>query len=245
MNLPIAMFHHVDRNPVKSLKGWTISPEKFKLFLDCIVAKGYETITFEDIKALVPGTSKSKKIILTFDDCPASLFDYAIPELLKREMKAVFFIPTAHIGGINHWDVMEQGFEPINLMTSDQLKYLTLQGMEIGSHGHYHKRAVVDQKILAEEIYHSKAVLSKLLNKKIISFAYPYGEIPRNYRDLLKTAGYQFAIGIYSRWQTKLSLRRFGIHQTDTEWSMTFKLGNTYRFMRFFSDPVLRFFKIA
>lgn len=244
MNLPVVMFHHIADNPHPSLKGWTISTKQFNLFLDCITERGYETITFETINLMGANVNLRKKIIITFDDCPASLFDHAVPELLKREMKAVFFIPTAQIGGINSWDVEEQGFEPTRLMSADQLQYLSANGMEIGSHGDNHKRPELNHKISENETHQSKAILTALLGKKIISFSYPYGQIPKHYPALLKSAGYQFATGIYTPFQTQLSLRRFGIHESDTKQSMSFKLGHIYRGLRFISDPLLQLYNL-
>jgi len=244
MNLPIAMFHHIADNSHRSLKGWTISTKQFNNFLDCISEHGYETITFETMNLMGSDVNLSKKIIITFDDCPASLFDHAVPELLKRGMKAVFFIPTAQIGGINSWDVEEQGFEPIRLMSAGELQYLSENGMEIGSHGDNHIRPEPNQKISENETYQSKAILTALLGKKIISFSYPYGQIPKHYTALLKSAGYQFATGIYTPIQTQLSLRRFGIHESDTKKSMSFKLGHIYRGLRFIGDPLLHLYNL-
>lgn len=244
MNLPIAMFHHIADNPHPSLKGWTISTKQFNLFLDCITERGYETTTFETINLMNPNASLNKKIIITFDDCPASLFDYVVPELLRRGMKAVFFIPTAQIGGINLWDVEEQGFEAVRLMSADQLKYLSASGMEIGSHGDNHKRPEPNQEASKNEIHQSKAILTALLGKQITSFSYPYGQIPKHYPALLKSAGYQFAAGIYTPFQTNLSLRRFGIHESDTKQSMSFKLGHIYRGLRFIGDPLLQLYNL-
>lgn len=49
----------------------------------------------------------NKNIIITFDDCPGPCGDFTIPELQKRNMKAVFYIPTAHIGGYYKWNVID------------------------------------------------------------------------------------------------------------------------------------------
>lgn len=67
--------------------------------------------------------SSFKKLILSFDNCPKHLFDFAIPELVKRKMKAVFYMPTANTGGYNSWDE-EKGTARMELMNEADLKEL-------------------------------------------------------------------------------------------------------------------------
>ena len=239
MNIPILMLHHISDAPHHSLAHWCISELKFMLLLDIIVKKGLETTTFEAIRN-TKKQKNNKQIILTFDDCPAQLFDFAVPELIKRNMKAVFFIPTAQIGGYNKWDVDEQGFEKIELMNAQQLRYLSANGMEIGSHGQNHLRASdISNKDYFKRISSSKTFLEQVLSKRVYSFAYPYGELPGNYRKLLKKAGYAYGLSIYRSFPNQHSLRRIGIHQTDDQKSISFKLSKSYRLLRFLTDPLL------
>jgi peptidoglycan/xylan/chitin deacetylase (PgdA/CDA1 family) len=239
MNIPIIMLHHIGKPTGAGLGSWTVTAQKFNLLLDLIEQNGFTTTTFEEI-------SKSKlqvhakKVILTFDDCPNSLFEFAIPELLKRKMKAVFSIPTAQIGGFNEWDVAEQGFASVALMSAEQLQYLSSQGMEIASHGKQHLRASkISAQQFVEEITTSKQSLEKLLDKKIYTLTYPYGEVPKNHQQLLREAGYAYGVSIYQPKKDNFALRRIGIHQSDTSKSISFKLSKSYQLMRVFLDPLL------
>lgn len=239
MNIPIIMLHHIGNPTGAGLGSWSISTQKFSLLLDLIEQKGFKTTTFEEISK-GELENQAKKVILTFDDCPNSLFEFAIPELLKRKMKAVFSIPTAQIGGFNQWDVTEQGFASVMLMSPEELQYLSGLGMEIASHGKNHLRASkITEQQFVEEITASKQLLEKLLNKKIYTLAYPYGEVPTNHRQLLKDAGYTYGISIYQPKERKFALRRIGIHQSDTSKSISFKLSQGYQLMRAFLDPLL------
>lgn len=236
------MLHQVCDDPHETLSGWCISESQFSLLLNIIEQKALKTITFEDI----PNEIDLKKcVILTFDDCPTSLFDFAIPELIRRKMKAVFLIPSSQVGGYNKWDVEEQGFEKIELMNASQLVYLSKQGMEIGSHGKNHARVnSIPRAVYFQNILESKKVLEKILEKQIHSFAYPYGEIPKKYRCLLKEAGFKYGIAIYSTFTNPFRLRRIGIHPSDTPKSIAFKLSKTYRLLRYLIDPLLNLIKL-
>lgn len=235
------MLHHVDNNPHASLKGWAISNGKFLELLDCIEQKGLHTTTFQTI-AERDFTKKDLrgKIILTFDDCPASLFEFAIPELIKRKMKAVFYIPTDFIGKFNSWDVEEQGFEKVSLFSEAQIKYLSLNGMEIGCHGAKHLRLnLITPRLLTQEINFSKIKLEETLCKRVFSFAYPYAQIPKNHKIFLNDAGYKFGVGLYIPFPNNFALRRIGIHQSDSKDSILRKIGYFYSFLRSFTDPLL------
>jgi peptidoglycan/xylan/chitin deacetylase (PgdA/CDA1 family) len=234
------MLHHVANHPHSSLKKWCISRDKFLQLLNCIEQKGYQTTTFQEI---ITQNLKSKdlknKVIISFDDCPSSLFDFAIPELLKRKMKAVFYMPSKYVGGINSWDIEEHGMESVNLMSSAQLKELAGLGMEIGSHGEKHMRLnQISSREAFIDISNSKKTLESLLNTRVFSMAYPYGKIPGNYSQLLREAGYSFGISIYSTFQNKYALRRFAINETDDKQTIELKLSKRYRMMRFFYDPL-------
>jgi len=235
------MFHHIGNQPHSTLKGWTISNQKFTELLDCVNEKDLETVTFEDlIKQPFSKAKLKNKVIITFDDCPASLFEFAVPELLKRKMKAVFYVPTAHIGGYNVWDVENRGFEKTALISEDQIRFLAANGMEIGSHGESHIQLnQLNEAPAFREVNNSRLKLEAITGKEIISFAYPYAEVPDNYKNLLSTAGYRYGVCLYYPFPDNFALRRFGIHQSDSKKSLLFKLSPRYLVLRRFTDPVL------
>ena len=233
------MLHHINNLPGPGLENWSISEENFILLLDTIEKHGFTTTTFELLKDH-NHQRRQKEVILSFDDCPAALFEFAIPELLKRNMKAVFFIPTGEIAGFNRWDVSEQGFSRFSLMNAEQLIYLSNLGMEVASHGKHHLRAnKISEEVFYQEILAAKNELEALLQKDIVALAYPYGEVPKNYKTLVSQAGYTFGLSIYQQRSNQFALRRIGIHTRDTESSISFKLSKSYQFMRTFFDPIL------
>ena len=229
----IAMLHSVSNRMDDSLKDWCISHHRFSQLLDFLEEKQYETTHFGLLESKNYRPKASKKIILTFDDCPKNLLDFAVPELLKRKMKAAFYIPTAYIGGYNSWDV-ENGKARLELMNEDDLKALSQAGMEIGSHSHRHiaLKTITYVPELEKEVRLSKQLLESITGQQVYSFSYPYGSVPIHYREILSNAGYFYGLSIYQPFQTPLALRRFGVYEKDTKEKIKRKLSLHYRWLR-------------
>ena len=207
--------------------------------LDFLEKENYQTITFDDLVA--DKSSEQKKIILTFDDCPKHLFDFATPELQKRQMKAVFYMPTAHIGGINSWDA-DEGRTKVELMNEAELKELCRMGMEVGAHSHHHIRLKgIEEEALRFEVRECKKILESITGKEVCSFAYPFGSVPKNYRAILSAAGYRYASSIYSPFENDLALRRFIYHDGDTAKTLQQKLSFAYQCYRFLTDKIKKY----
>lgn len=108
---------------------------------------------------------------------------------------------------------------PDNLMmTTEQLKKLHQNGMEIGGHTVTHPiLAKLDAKIAEQEITANKTFLEKLLNTQLRFFAYPNGKALEDYLphqvQLVKNVGYQAALsthwGVAHRYSDKWQLPRF------------------------------------
>lgn len=232
---PVVMLHHVGDAPLyDSLKPYAISHQSFLRLLNYLERKNIQTTTFAELAA---GQSKSKRrVILTFDDCSKSLLDFAIPELLKRKMKAVFYMPTAHLGLDNSWDV-EEGKSSLELMNASDLVYLLQQGMEIGGHSHHHipldRLSALEVK---QEIIACRINLESILQVPIVSFAYPYGVIPQNHAEILASEGFQYGLGIYTAIENKFCLRRFIYHDGDSTTSLAIKLSPAYKLYRTLFD---------
>ena len=201
---PVVMLHHVTDDPaLDALKPYSISRASFTRLLDVLEQEGFITTVFGDVDF-----RKGKKVIITFDDCPKHLWDFAIPELQRRGMKAVFYMPTAYLGGHNDWDI-QFGKPTVELMDNADIKKLADIGMEVGSHSYHHVRlGDLGAAEVAANLQQSKEILEGLTGKKILSIAYPFGSIPKNEQRLLKDAGYEYGLSIYSPVQSRFSIRR-------------------------------------
>lgn len=228
------MLHGVsDSEHLDNLKPWVITRDSFVRLLDYIENQGYNTIVYED---LLSGNLTKKNTIITFDDCPKHLMDFALPELLKRQMKAVFYMPTAYLGGYNEWNA-DDGLAKMELMNEDDIKYLVENGMEVGSHGHKH---IMYEEVGSSEVISafrkSKDILERIIKKKVITAAYPYGSVPRLYHSIMKDIGYEFALSVYSVRETRYNLRRWAYYDTDTIDLIKTKMSYRYASYRSFAD---------
>ena len=234
LEIPIAMFHHVsNRRDWSSLHPFVIKESTFTKFLDQIERSNIITTT---LSSLSDGKTASKRVVLTFDDCGKHLLDFAVPELLRRNMKAVFFMPTANIGGVNTWNI-EIGQSEVELMHAADLRELQGYEMEIGAHSHDHIHlARVDRLQCAEQLQRSQQTLSDILGNCVTCMAYPFGSIPDNPQELLENAGFRYGCAIFSPAQSFASMRRFIVHDGDSRASMRLKTHPLYMHYRKWKD---------
>lgn len=232
----VIMLHGVsDDRKLDALKPYIINKASFTRLLDVLEDGGYTTTNF--IEFYRHG-AKSKQVIITFDDCPKHLWDFAIPELQKRKMQAVFYMPTDYIGGYNDWDI-QQGKPKMQLMNEDELHALVDIGMEVGAHSHQHVQlATLSRRDVKENLQKSKEILEKVTGVPVISMAYPFGSLPDDNKELLKEAGYQYGVSIYTPHETRYDIRRWIYHDDDDADRVRKKLSTQYKLMRALKDKL-------
>ncbi len=89
---------------------------------------------------------------------------------------------------------------PINMMmTSEQVKFLFMNGMDIGGHTVNHPiLAKLDKSDVYKEIKDNKLMLERLIGKTLKVFAYPNGKVGKDYLieqvEIIKQEGYLLAL---------------------------------------------------
>lgn len=118
-------------------------------------------------------------IIITTSWDDGNKCDMRVSKLLEKyKLKGTFYIPIK--------------YSQCTLEKRDILK-LSKQ-FEIGSHGLNHRRLnFLSKNEKMEEILKSKKILENIINKKIKSFAYPFGVYDKKSLEYVRTAGYVFA----------------------------------------------------
>lgn len=181
--IPILMYHYVrnydnPEDPVGTNLSATI--EKFTRDLDAIQELGYKTITFYD---LYQGNQLPEKpIILTFDDGYSDFYQNALPLLLERNMTGVIYAITGRID--------QSGY-----MTEAQIVDAKIKGIEIGSHTITHPNLSNTEPDRAiNEIKASKSKLEAMISDEIVSFCYPSGYFSDQTIEIIKEAGYSYAV---------------------------------------------------
>lgn len=233
----VIMLHGVsDDSALDDLKPYVISKASFTRLLNVLEEGGYTTTNFAQFSKT---GHEPREVVISFDDCPKHLWDFAIPELQKRRMCAAFYMPTAYIGGYNDWD-MQQGKPKMELMNEDDLHNLSdIIGMEVGSHSDKHIRlSDVSKQEVKDNLQKSKTILEQITGLPVLSMAYPFGALPDDNKNLLKEAGYQYGLSIYTPKETRYDIRRWIYHDGDDAERIKKKLSTQYRLMRALKDKL-------
>ncbi len=199
---PVLMYH--DLKPVP-LNGFDVTPEAFAQQLDWLKANGYRTLSMEEyIDCIDKGSFPEKSVLITFDDGYKGIYDYAFPELKKRDMKAVFFIITSCIDG------ELPGYPYI---TAKELKEMAKDPhISIGSHTLTHPSDLREENYWdnLNEFKMSKRYLELITGRKCDGLAYPCGSYDEYVICAVKDAGYRAAFAVNTR----------GTMGEDTRWSV-------------------------
>lgn len=188
---PVLMYHDVKETPVNY---FDVQVDDFKKELDWLRKDGWQTLSMDEfISYLEQGKPFPKKsVLITFDDGYAGIWEYAAPELEKRNMKATFFITPKALG------LMKENYPHI---TTEQLKILANNPLfSIGCHSmtHPNLNALNDDQ-LTDEIVNSKKVLEEIIGKEVKSFAYPGGDYHKPVIQKVIAAEYAVAFAVQDR----------------------------------------------
>lgn len=176
------------------------------------------------------GTSNCRayKIAVTFDDGFQCILENALPELERRNIPAILFIPTGYLGkgpGFIQKDDLRYLNEII--INSEQLKYLSSKLVAIGSHTVTHPHLThLSEENLSKEFIESKYKLENILNKKIELLAFPHGEYNQRVIDIAKQVGYKYVFAATPVFNSKRNrgflVGRIAVSPDD--WFIEFKL---------------------
>jgi len=176
-----------------------VSPKRFRAQMAYLKDRGYHSIT---IKEWIDyrhgkGVCPSKPIIITFDDGYRNFYTSAWPILESHGFKAVVFLVTKYIGGVNSWD-QEKGEPEEPLLSLEEIKDLAVSGVEFGSHSHIHQDLTqLPLSAVETDVKASRSVLGGALDNEIIAFSYPYGKENEKVRWAVGEAGFEAACVIH------------------------------------------------
>ena len=194
---PALLYHHVGPQLPGDLQAISVSPQHFERQMRWLARRGYTGITAIDwLRWRRNGSGLPEKpIIITFDDAYADTAECALPILRRYGFGAVIFVVTGLVGGTNCWDEA-RGSSTRRLMTAEQIRYWSRQGIEFGAHSRTHADlSRLSASDIATEVVGSKKDLSSLLGSPPICFAYPYGAYNEVVRDLVQSE-FDLAFGV-------------------------------------------------
>lgn len=211
------MYHAIGGDAGKGGWPWRLPLQRFDDHLDLLERYGWRTVTIADLV----DTERSvgpREIAITFDDGYVDNLE-ACAALARRGMRATWFVVTDALGQLPTWD--DRGRPVQRLLDAAELRHMSAQGMEIGSHGCTHRRLPeLDEHALARELGDSRAALEQLLGISVRSFAFPYGSFDARTSAAVKEAGYTAACTTQSGWALldgdPLRIRRLSVLAEDT-----------------------------
>lgn len=202
----ILFYHSIDDS------GSVISTSlaSFKRQMAYLRDEGYHTISLSDFvnNTFHENTATKKLVVITFDDGFENNYLCAFPILKKYGFTATIFLPTDYINGSARWisrdlsliedrifhsSISEAEVQKLNkmsdlpILTWEEINEMSDYGIDFGVHTgrHLWLRDVTLEKA-GEDIYQSRAIIEERLNKRVISFSYPYGDFTPEMKQLVK-----------------------------------------------------------
>lgn len=203
--LTIVAYHSI----CEATGPYAVAPDAFRRQIEYISGR-YEVIRFSEVPGLLGRDADGvRRVVITFDDAYCDFEEHALPVLREFCVPTTVFVPTAHIGGTNTWDVDEVGWVSKPVLNADQLREIEATRLvEFGSHTSHHVRMTsVSSQRAREEAVLSKKDLEKVLGHTVNTFAYPYGQLDdfsASTTAVLHEAGY--TVGATTHWGTRQSL---------------------------------------
>ena len=178
--------------------AYGVRPDDFRWQLRVLERAGYHFVSADEVVHFVRGSGglPSRPVLLTFDDCFATVLEHALPILEERRVPAVAFAVTNRLGGTNDWS-RAPGAPQLPLLDLEGLRRLAQSGVEIGSHSRTHRQLPgVSAGELADEVAGSCEELHAKALGPVRLFAYPYGESNERVQSAVESAGYQIAFTV-------------------------------------------------
>lgn len=191
--IPVLTYHSIayqEGNPVRMPK------EKFLEQMRYLKDNGYTTISLDELYMYMQGqlSLPKKPIVITFDDGYRDNYTTAFPILKSLGFKASVFVITQTIDKDDSY------------LTSDQIKEMDKNGISIESHTLFHdKLDSLSYQEQMDTLLQSKMQIEKILDRKVVYFAYPYGLYNNETLLCLKEAGYKMAFTTNRGWAYKNS----------------------------------------
>lgn len=214
-SVPILMYHHL----AQTGEGQDIiSVRRFEEHMAALCDAGYQTVTFEDLRAYVEqGTSLPEKpVLITFDDGYESNYTLAYPVLQKYGMRATIFVIGVSLGKETYKDT---GHAMTPHFSLEQAQEMMASGLiSIQSHGYdMHNVSGLDQAPLRSGVLQMEgeseadyihflrqdsSQMQQLLGYTPGILAYPYGSVSELSEMILSEMGIWATVTIVPKCNT-------------------------------------------
>jgi peptidoglycan/xylan/chitin deacetylase (PgdA/CDA1 family) len=189
-----------------------------------MLARMARPVNVNHVSTLVPGT---RYAAITFDDGFEDAIENAVPELVKRNVPAVFFVTTGMLGQPAAWWPEAAPERNRRIATAEQLQELPREWIGLGAHTLTHPRlSQIEEAQAKREIVDPRDQLESLLGRKIETFSFPYGDFNDALVRWCREAGYRRVFTT----QHKNAFGHAGefvvgrVKAEPTDWSLEFRL---------------------
>lgn len=173
-----------------------VDPAEFERQLSWLQSTGWKFVFVSEL--LTDPTSK--QVAITFDDGYRDNFLVADPILKKFDAKATLYLVSDRhdrdwsVSKKEHHAEGELMAEP-KLLDEDVTQMLTSNRWELGGHTLTHANLLnLDLETCQHEIVQCRVELERLFCSEVVSFAYPFGFFEERHVEIVKEAGFQFAV---------------------------------------------------
>jgi peptidoglycan/xylan/chitin deacetylase (PgdA/CDA1 family) len=196
--MTILLFHRVtDQIPED---GLTVSTARFRAVC-ALLRRRFRVVPLAEVLDVLRSgrPMPSRTVAVTFDDCYRDNL-FAARVLTEFGLPASFFVPTAFVG-TDHVFPWDRHLPRMANLTWDEVREMAHMGHEIGSHTVNHVNlGTASYQEARTELFDSKAILEKQLDRKARWFAYPFGgmtDFRPEYAPLVEEAGYDGCLSGY------------------------------------------------
>lgn len=160
--IPVIYYHDVVEKTGHSFIRIDIN--KFTEQMEYLSLNNYKTYLFNEIPSKFEKSTKSKEIIITFDDGFISNYDIVFPLMKKLNLKFNIFLTTNFIGNKNYltWQMIDEMFNS------------KLVGFGAHTHTHIDARDI-SEKNYNKEIFEVNNLICENIHSQINDFCFPYG----------------------------------------------------------------------
>lgn len=155
----------------------------------CLRDLGYRGVSLRDAVAGRDsrGEWPERSVVITFDDGYANVLEHGLPVLSRVGFGATVFVVTDHVGGWNDWDVPPGGLGRLAILSWAGLAELAEAGLEMGAHTQTHRDLTrLSDGDARREIVSSRKDIEDKLQRRVESFAYPFGSVGESVRGVAR-----------------------------------------------------------
>jgi len=186
----------------------------------------------------IEAMSGEHHVAVTFDDGFRESLRNAMPELQKRKIPVMVFVPTGCLGLQAPWlNESEQRTEGGVVLRPDEIKEFNRRSIvSFGSHCVSHRSLpTLKDRESKEEIFQSKIELENILGEPVKTLSFPHGAFERRHADWARQAGYARIFSVSPEFAfaqpNKFVTGRVRVDPTDWAVEFRLKLAGAYRWL--------------